>query len=86
MTQLRQKMLEELQRRDYSHRTAKTYIRIVRDFAAYFHRSPDKLGPEPSRRQFFALKQIGLVLADVWRRQSSERRTAVEYRVMSSVR
>jgi site-specific recombinase XerD len=46
MTQLRQKMLEELQRRDYSHRTAKTYIRIVRDFAAYFHRSPDKLGPE----------------------------------------
>jgi integrase/recombinase XerD len=46
MTQLRQKMLEELQRRDYSHRTAKTYIRIVRDFAAYFHRSPDKLGLE----------------------------------------
>jgi len=50
MTQLRQKMLEELQRRDYSHRTAKTYIRIVRDFAAYFHRSPDKLGPEHIRQ------------------------------------
>jgi len=43
-------MLEELQRRDYSHRTAKTYIRIVRDFAAYFHRSPDKLGPEHIRQ------------------------------------
>ena len=44
MTQLRQKMLEELQRRNYSDRTAKTYVRIVRDFAAYFHSSPDKLG------------------------------------------
>jgi hypothetical protein len=39
VTQLRQKMLEELQRRNYSHRTAKTYLRIVRDFAKYFHRS-----------------------------------------------
>jgi hypothetical protein len=33
VTQLRQKMLEELQRRNYSHRTAKTYVRIVREFA-----------------------------------------------------
>src|SRR5262249_8049385 len=46
MTQLRQKMLEEHQRRHYAYRTANTYIRIVRDFAAYFHRPPDKLGPE----------------------------------------
>ena len=36
MTQLRNKMLKELQRRNYSHRTAKTYIRIVREFAEYF--------------------------------------------------
>ncbi len=50
MTQLRQKMLEELQRRNYSHRTAKAYLRIVRDFAKYFHRSPDKLGPEQIRQ------------------------------------
>ena len=50
MTQLRQKMLEELQRRHYSYRTANTYIRIVRDFAAYFHRPPDKLGPEHIRQ------------------------------------
>jgi hypothetical protein len=33
MTQLREKMREELERRDYAHRTAKTYLRIVRDFA-----------------------------------------------------
>jgi len=50
VTQLRQKMLEELQRRNYSHRTAKLYLRIVRDFAQYFHRSPDKLGPEQIRQ------------------------------------
>ena len=50
MTQLRQKMLEELQRRNYSHRTAKTYVRIVRDFAEYFHQPPDKLGPEQIRQ------------------------------------
>lgn len=50
MTHLRTKMLDELQRRNYSHRTANTYIRIVRDFTAYFHRSPDKLGPEHIRQ------------------------------------
>ncbi len=50
MTQLRQKMLEEIQRRNYSHRTAKTYVRIVRDFAEYFHQPPDKLGPEQIRQ------------------------------------
>jgi integrase len=43
-------MLEELQRRNYSHRTAKTYVRIVRDFAEHFHQPPDKLGPEQIRQ------------------------------------
>ena len=50
MTQLRKQMLEEIQRRNYSHRTAKTYVRIVRDFAEYFHQPPDKLGPEQIRQ------------------------------------
>ena len=50
MTQLRKKMLEEIQRRNYSHRTARTYVRIVRDFAEYFHQPPDKLGPEQIRQ------------------------------------
>lgn len=49
MTQLRAKMLEELQRRNYSHRTARAYIRVVRDFAEHFHCSPNKLGPEELR-------------------------------------
>jgi len=50
MTQLRKKMLEELQRRNYSHRTAKTYVRIIRNFAEHFHHPPDKLGPEQIRQ------------------------------------
>jgi len=50
VTQLRNKMLEEIQRRNYSHRTARTYVRIVRDFAEYFHQPPDKLGPEQIRQ------------------------------------
>jgi len=50
VTQLRKKMLEEIQRRNYSHRTARTYVRIVRDFAEYFHQPPDQLGPEQIRQ------------------------------------
>src|SRR5215472_17182335 len=50
MTQLRKKMLEELERRNYAHRTAKTYLRIVRDFAQHFHQPPDQLGPEQIRQ------------------------------------
>ena len=43
-------MLEELERRNYSHRTAKTYVRVVRDVAEYIHPPPDKLGPEQIRQ------------------------------------
>ena len=50
MTELRKKMLEELQRRNYSHRTARTYVCVVLDFAEYFHQPPDKLGPEQIRQ------------------------------------
>jgi len=54
-------MLEEIQRRNYSHRTARTYVRIVRDFAEYFHQPPDKLGPEQIRQyqaHLFQAKQL----------------------------
>jgi integrase/recombinase XerD len=61
VTQLRKKMLEEIQRRNYSHRTARTYVRIVRDFAEHFHQPPDKLGPEQIRQyqaHLFQAKQL----------------------------
>jgi integrase/recombinase XerD len=50
VTKLHTKMLEELRRRNYSPRTAKTYVRIVGEFATYFHQSPDQLGPEQIRQ------------------------------------
>ena len=49
MTRLRKMMLEELERRNYSARTARGYIRAVADFARYFHRPPDRLRPEHIR-------------------------------------
>jgi integrase/recombinase XerD len=49
VTHLRKMMLEELQRRNYSQQTTKVYLFTVRDFAKYFHRSPDELGPEHIR-------------------------------------
>jgi len=42
-------MLEELQRRHYSEATTHYYIRHVERFARYFHRSPDRLGPQHIR-------------------------------------
>ena len=50
MTQLRQRMLEELQRRNYSQATTRSYIFAVKQFAEYFGRSPEKRGAEEIRR------------------------------------
>jgi integrase/recombinase XerD len=50
VTHLRQIMLEELQRRNYSESTGRAYIRTVEHYARHFHRSPDQLGPEHIRQ------------------------------------
>jgi site-specific recombinase XerD len=50
MTQLRQRVLEELERRNYSQATARAYVGAIRRFAEYFHRSPDQLDPEHVRQ------------------------------------
>jgi integrase/recombinase XerD len=49
VTRLRKMMLEELQRRNYSTITTRNYLRVVADFARYFGKSPDKLGPNELR-------------------------------------
>jgi site-specific recombinase XerD len=42
-------MLEELQRRNYSQTTVTGYLKTVSDFAKYFRRPPDQLGPDEIR-------------------------------------
>ena len=49
MTQQRKMMLEELQRRNYSQRTAEVYLRVMMEFAKHFHRAPDQLTQEHIR-------------------------------------
>ena len=49
MTHLRQLMLDELQRRNYSPSTVRCYIHAVEEFSKHFHRSPERLGPSHIR-------------------------------------
>src|SRR5215468_3629871 len=64
MTQLRQRMLEELQRRNYSSGTIRLYIQHVAAFAQHFHRPPDQLGAEEIRQyQLFLIQKKKLAWA-----------------------
>jgi len=49
VTHLRKMMLEDLQRRNYSQDTIRSYIHTVEDFACYFNCRPDRLGPRHIR-------------------------------------
>ena len=74
MTRLRQMMLEELERRNYSPRTIECYIHEVEDFANYFHRSPDRLGPQHIREyQAYLFRQRKLSPSSVTQRLAALR-------------
>lgn len=71
MTDLRKRMLEELQRRNFSPTTIRSYLRVVGDFARYFGARPDRLS-QGHLRQYqlhliqerkLAIKTVGLHIA-----------------------
>jgi hypothetical protein len=43
-------MLDELQRRNYAQSTVEAYVSALREFAEYFKRPPDQLGPDHIRQ------------------------------------
>ena len=49
MTALRQRMLEDMQVRQLSPHTQRAYVNNIAQFARYFGRSPDALGPDEIR-------------------------------------
>jgi integrase/recombinase XerD len=57
VTHLKKMMLEDLQRRNYSQDTIRSYVHTVEDFARYFDCRPDRLGPRHIREYQAALFQ-----------------------------
>ena len=49
MSPLRQRMIEDMQVRNFSPHTQANYVQQIYQFARHFHRSPDALGPEEIR-------------------------------------
>src|SRR6516162_5489502 len=74
MTQLRKRMLEELQRRNYSTSTIRPYLFAVEDFARYFGKSPDKRSQEHLRQyQLHLVNDCKLTIGTVVGRLSAIR-------------
>jgi integrase/recombinase XerD len=74
VTHLRKRMLEELQRRNYSDGTTRAYLQAVQQFAVHFGKSPDKLGPDDLRSyQAYLLVERKLAVASVVARVAAHR-------------
>ena len=55
MSQLRQRMMEDMQLRGFSARTQECYVAAVRQLAEHYHRAPDQLAEEDLRQYFLYL-------------------------------
>jgi integrase/recombinase XerD len=74
VTSLRQRVLDELQRRNYSPATTRGYILAIKQFADYYHRSPEQLGGTEIRRfQLHLLREKKLAPGTVEGRMSALR-------------
>ena len=60
MTHVRQRMQEDLRLRNFSQRTIRHYTHTVAEFARFFHKSPDQLGPEDVRTFLLYLAEVPL--------------------------
>src|SRR5215510_1980957 len=74
MTALRKRMVEELQRRNYSPETIRSYILTIKQFAEYFGKPPDRLGATHVQRfQWYLLQERKLTPGTVEMRMSALR-------------
>jgi len=74
VTPLRQRMLEELQRRNYSSDTIRGYILAVEQFARHFHKSPERMGiQEIGQFQLHLLQEQKLALGTIALRMAALR-------------
>jgi len=58
MTALRQKLIEDMQLRGLSTSTQENYVRVVRQLARYYNKSPDRISEEELRQYFLYLSQV----------------------------
>jgi integrase len=74
VTPLRQRVLDELQRRNYSPAPTRGYILAIQQFAEYFGKSPERLGGDEIRQfELYLLKEKKLAPGTVEGRMSALR-------------
>lgn len=58
MTPLRQKLIDEIQLRGFSHHTQDSYVRCVTGLARFYHRSPDQIADDEVKAYLLHLLRI----------------------------